>query len=131
MRASAVAAAWRARPSAADGSSRAPAQFHIEGYSYGGAKIISSSIGGYTYSGWTCVGQNHAINYAPGISSLTEYCDTTDGYVVLKLQMDHYIYFFSITYVGSGFSDASPPRILGVYKAGSSGSACGPQTCAT
>ena len=98
--------------------------YHIEGYSYGGSKIISSSIGGYTYANWDCVGQTHAVNFAPG-ASLSEYCDPNDGYVVLRVSLDHYIYYFTVTYVGTGFSHGNPPKILGVYHFGNGVNACG------
>ena len=98
----------------------------LPGYSYGARAIISSAIGGYTYSQRSCAIQQTVSNYAPGIEELSEYCDT-DGYLVLKLKTNHFIFFASLTYIGGGFvSDV--PRLLGDYYFGNANAYCGDGT---
>lgn len=57
----------------------------VEGYSYGSAVAINSDAVGYTYPGWSCIGQNSVKDYAVG-ATISQYC-STDGYVVIKLTL--------------------------------------------
>ena len=103
--------------------------YFLEGYSYGSSSIISSAIAGYTYHLWDCIGQDQAVNFAGGIYELSGYCDPNDGHLVLKMTMDHYIYFMSFSYIGTKHTAASnPPKILGVFHFGGAGNSCGDGT---
>jgi hypothetical protein len=71
-------------------------RFLVEGYNYGNGAAVNSDAVGYTYAGWSCIGQNSVNNYAPGVT-LSQYC-SADGYVVLRLQSSSaYFLGFSVS----------------------------------
>ena len=73
------------------------------------------------YRDWDCIRRSQVINLASGMEiqpfvdaerpseAAQSYCDPTDGHAVIRIRMDHYLFYFSVScsghdYEGSQYS---------------------------
>merc|ERR1711959_189290 len=83
-----------------------------------GGSLIDSAVGGHGYRDWDCIRRSQVINLASGMEiqpfvdaerpseAAQSYCDPTDGHAVIRIRMDHYWPYFSVSC--SGYGTTSP-----------------------